>query len=506
MTTLITAKTLTTAFRDHARMTAPKGETGARPKRYDVSDSRISGLELRVKPSGVRWCARARLHGKQHRYDLGPAVAGDVDVGGLCLDGARARASRVAEMVRNGHNPATYLAAVATGVSIETQRKIESEKPKQSWTWETAKKNFLADVERTRREDTLRDYKGKLRPAELDRFAGRNVDTITRNEMAKAIAAVHARGAETMAKGMVRVVKRMWTWLAKSVRQDHTGVADGVMIKLEPPEPTRIEVGEPQRDKPADKTKVPAESDAPAEIEIGRVLAIARLGCLPERIGLGLELLIGTAQRRRTVTGANRNDFKRLAMSNSESIWSIPPYFRKSGSKRGERYHLVPVVGFAAQAAARLDPLSDSEAASKGWLFPAGQTNRSGRPHAEAGLFNDYLSAMPGVNWSPHGARYALASYGERDLGFAKGEGRLILDHMEGVDPKDVTSQFYSSDPGIARKLKMMRDWTDWCDDWAAKAIKADPLLLDADLMAREIRSRRYKKPGVNPEFTQLGD
>lgn len=476
MPELITAKTLRKAFADQ--------RDGGR---YDISDSRVAGLQLRVKPLSVRWSTRVRLHGDQHRYDLGPAVAGAVDVGGLSVDGARSRAARVAEMARHGQDPATYLAAVATGVSLETRIRIEASKPKPSWTWEAGKTAFLAEVKRSNRDDTHRDYRGKLQPKELDRFDGRTVASITRNEMAAAVAAVHARGAEAMAEGMVRVIKRFWTWLAESVRQDETSVADGVMIKLQAPPRTRVEIGEEAFD-PDDEA-----GDAPPEIEIGRALAIARLGCVPERIGLGLELLIGTVQRRRAVTGANRWRFRTYPETNDECAWYVPPFFRKSGTKRGRRSHLVPCVGFAAAAQERLDRLADFEG-SEGWLFPAGKTNRSERPHADSGLFNDYLGAMPGISFSPHGPRYAFATYGERDLHFAQGEGRLVLDHMEGVEPQDVTGQYYSSDPGIARKRQMMRAWTEWCDDWAARAIAEDKTLLDRDLMAGEIKQRRYKK------------
>lgn len=479
MPELITAKTLRKAFADQR-------EGG----RYDVSDSRIAGLQLRIKPLSVRWSIRVRLHGLQRRYDLGPAVAGDEDIAGLSIDGARSRAARVAEMVRNGHNPAIFISALATGVSLETQRKIEAERPRPSWLWERAKKEFLAEVERTNREDTHRDYKGKLRPTELSRFDGRMVATITRNEMAAAIAAVHTRGAEAMSEGMVRVIKRLFNWLAEAIRQDETGVADGVMIKLVAPRRTRKEIGEKAFDPEDD------QGDVPPEVEIGRVLALARLGCMPERIGLGLELLIGTAQRRRAVTGANRWRFRNYAEANSEVAWYVPPYFRKSGTKRGRRSHLVPCVGFAAQAQERLDRLSDFEGA-EGWLFPRGKTGRSNRPHAESGLFNDYLTAMPGVGFSPHGVRYAFATYGERDLGFKPGEGRLILDHLEGTEPNDVTGQFYSSDPAIARKREMMTAWTDWCEVWAARAIAEDRTLLNRQFMAKEIRERRYRGKGA---------
>jgi hypothetical protein len=61
---------------------------------------------------------------------------------------------------------------------------------------------------------------------------------------------------------------------------------------------------------------------------------------------------------------------------------------------------------------------------------------------------------MPGVGFSPHGARYGFATDGERDLGF------------------------------------MMTARVDWCDEWTAKAIADDRALLDADLMDQQIRDR----------------
>lgn len=474
MPTFITASTLKAAFRDQRQ-----------GQRYDVSDSRGNGLQLRVKPTSVRWSVRVRLHGEQKRYDLGPAVEGAENIEGLSLPGARARAVRVGELARNGHNPATFLAAHAGGVSIETQRKIEAGKPKPSWTWQKAKQEFLTDVKRARREDTHRDYRGKLLPKELARFDDRMVNTITRNELASAIAGVHARGAEAMAEGMVRVIKRMWSWLAEAVRQDETNVADGVMTKLVAPPRTRVEIGEQAFDPENER------GDAPLEIEIGRALVIARQRYFAERICLGIELLVGTCQRRRAVTGANRWRFRTYPEADDECAWYVPPYFRKSGTKRGRRSHLVPCVGFAARAAERLDRMADFET-SKGWLFPADERTKAARPHAEAGLFNDYLQAMPGVDFSPHAVRYAFATYGERDLGFRPGEAAVILDHMEGVEPADVTGSFYSSDPQIARKREMMRAWTSWCDEWAERSIEADPLLLDRAFMLEAIYRKRY--------------
>lgn len=467
----------------------------------DHTDTKLTGLQLRVKAKGARWSMRVQLHGRQVRFDLGPAVEGDEDIDGLTLRTARERGTRVSEMARKGQNPETYLRALTAGVSVETQIKIDAARPKLSWTWEDARTRFLAEVERTNRGDTLRDYRGKLQsgeqkkakpgepplpPHEFDRFKGRMVNTITRNEMAEAIADIHRRGKDSMAAGVTRVVKRFFAWLAEPTQQDSSGVADGIMVKLKPPAVTRTEDGENDE---FDEDDI--MGDAPPEIEIGRALVMARQGYFPERIGLGIQLLIGTVQRRRAVTGAKRSKFKTFREVNSEQLWSMPPYFRKSGRKRGNRPHLVPAVGFAAEAVARLDRLSDSDE-SAGWLFPAGWQSRSGRGHAASDLFNDYFDAMPGVNFTPHAVRYAFATYGERDLGFAKSEAKLILDHMEGTEPNDITGAVYSSNPALARKRAMMRAWTDWCEEWAARAIAKDEKLLDREHMMRTLYIARY--------------
>jgi hypothetical protein len=92
--------------------------------------------------------------------------------------------------------------------------------------------------------------------------------------------------------------------------------------------------------------------------------------------------------------------------------------------------------------------------------------------------------------------RYAFASYGERDVGFAPSEARLILDHMEGVEPTDVTGLFYSSAPKIGRKRELVQAWTDWCDS----SIREDPALHDRDLMQAEIRRARYRRSDAEEE------
>jgi hypothetical protein len=169
----------------------------------------------------------------------------------------------------------------------------------------------------------------------------------------------------------------MWSWLAEAVRRDETNVVDGAMTKLVAPPRTRVEIGERAFEPENER------GDAPPEIEIGRALVMARQRNFPERICLGMELLIGTCQRRRAVTGANRWRFRTYPEANDECAWYVPPHFRKSGTKRGRRSHLVPCVGFAAHAAKRLDRLTDFEG-SEGLAVP-GRRAHQGRPTARRG-------------------------------------------------------------------------------------------------------------------------
>jgi hypothetical protein len=98
VSTLLTSASVLLALAD-----ARRGKT-----RDDV-DSRVPGLTLRVKPSGVRWSVHSRFGDKQCRYDLGPAVEGRRD-GALCLDTARARAMEVRTATREGRDPKIVLA------------------------------------------------------------------------------------------------------------------------------------------------------------------------------------------------------------------------------------------------------------------------------------------------------------------------------------------------------------------------------------------------------------
>lgn len=473
---LINAKTVQTALADQRRGV-----------QYEIVDERVPGLRLSVKVLDCRWSVRARIRdtGLQRRWDLGAVCAGNEDVDGrICLETARGRASNVREKCRTGVNPDEIVAYYVGGREALEAQRAAAKVPARSWTWEKAKDEYSAFLSINNRQATKADYEKKLRLPELQSFAGRAVPSITVNEIARAYADIHSRSPST-GHAFRRVVKAFWTYLGDATRADETGITID-LSRLKKISDPRAEIGDPNS--PFDPEDEP--SDAPPEIELGRLLAISRCsGVLDPRIAYGIQLLLASAQRRRTVVGAARNRFKRYPEAPDEEAWYVPPYWRKSGSKRGKRYHLVPIVSWGAKAVYELDKLSDFEGSS-GWLFPARGHNST--KSADDGLLNDYLEVLPGINFSPQCVRYALGEYGERDLGFSKSEAKLILDHLEGTESDDVTGRFYSTNPAIARKRQMMTAWCAWLDKWAEQAVNEDPRLLDRDWLCESIFRNRY--------------
>ena len=458
-----------------------------------LNDTQVTNLQIRVTGVGVRWSMRCRIHGHQHRYDLGPVCDGKEDnPPALCLETARARGLTLREHVRRGNNPARQIEAWATGRQFRDIPEPPPPPPPPpaepvipSWLWEDAVANFIDWNVTYRRQDTADDYEQKLAQVpEMHRFRGRQVNEITRNELMEAVGAIAARGVYPTAAGVRRTLSRFFNWLAEADRQNQTNVQSHVMLGTKVPEAPRAEIGQNEADFDPDDEA----GSVPSEISLGRALVIARSGVLPERTGLGIQLLLGTVQRRRAVIGATWQRFKDAG--EHEQAWYVPPYFRKSGSKRGSKSHLVPIVSWVDPVVRQLIRMC---VADNPFLLPGLKPRDKEIPqHGDIEMLNKALQFMPGVDISPHGARYAFASYGERDLGFAKSEGKVVLDHLEGTDSKDVTGVFYSSDPAVKRKREMLIAWCSWLDHWAAKAIEANPLLLDHEFLRRAMFRKRY--------------
>src|SRR5665647_561566 len=252
-------------------------------KSYEIIDSRVPGLTLRVKPSDCRWSVRSRLWNpttkktEQRRWDLGRVVEGRdesaIGAGAITLSTARRWAMQVRDMCREEKDPSrtvAYMKAGQDGVKVHEAHVARAKEPP-SINWEAAKKLFLDEVLRTRRKDTHRDYKIKLGAAELtERFAGRLVSQITDVEAAAAYAKIFGR-AEPMGDGCLRVMKRFWNWMGDASRVSVTGVTIN-LDKVRPLPRTLSEDGDPNRQF---DPKRDLKKKSPPEIELGRALAIA---------------------------------------------------------------------------------------------------------------------------------------------------------------------------------------------------------------------------------------
>jgi hypothetical protein len=441
----------------------------------EIKDGACVGLALRMRAGRVSWTIRWLFGDRYRRWTIGDHET--------LPDEARRRAWHVKSCCRQGINPTTQVVAWTTGMPIYKQDELREKRGPKSIGWDSARTLFLDHIFRTRRPATYDDYRGILQNLpEFARFDGRSVAQITEFDVAGVYADV-AKRSEAHAEHAQRVLCSMWTFLAAAENRQTTGVVPGCIAHVRAPERTRREIGDPD---------APAEADAapPDRLQIGRYMAIARLGVFGERMSAALLLLAGTAQRRRPIAGANTADFKSFG---DEWLWMMPPYFRKTARKKRSRgRHLVPLIGFAAQAADRLDKLAGEQP----WLLPVARARRVGQqpklPHVNPRAVSDAIESMPGVEFSSHGLRAALATYGPEDLGWLAADAKLILDHLEGFDAADVTAQHYNTHPELMKKRSMMSAWVSWLEAQEAKAVAADPTLLDREAIAEQVYRIRY--------------
>lgn len=447
--------------------------TRATPKLdEEIKDGQCKGLALRLNGGRVYWTIRWMFGDTYKRW-----MVGDHQV---APDEARRRAWHLKSCCARGMDPSRQVTEWLTGIRMVRQAELAEQRGPKSIPWDSARKLFLDHIFRARRPATYDDYRSVLNTPELARFAGRSVATITDADVAGVLADV-AKRSEAHAEHVQRVLASMWTFLAQPANRQATGVVPAAIAHVRAPERTRRERGDPG---------VSVTEDAPPDrIEIGRSITIARLGVFPPMLSNGVLLIAGSAQRIRPVVSAFKLDFDSFG---DEVLWSMAPFFRKTAHKKRSRSsHVVPLIGFAAQAARDL-----SAAAEGNWLLPVSRSRRAGQqpktPHIVPRTLAGVLESMPGVAFSSHGYRAALATYGPQDLGWAQNDAKLILDHMEGFDPGDVTAQHYNTDPQIVKKRTMMTAWVGWLEHQAAAAIAADPILRDREAVSEQVYRIRY--------------
>ncbi|MCJ2040840.1 integrase family protein [Methylobacterium sp. J-059] len=473
---------ITEAHVKTARKPLPAGA-----KAYDVNDGK-TGLVLRVGRRGAVWAWRTEVATKTIRLTLG-----SVDF--LTLTQARKLAGAAMEQVRDRNSQVDdrwlQREFVRTGMvepppPVEEKRETVAEISARldadgRWTFAEARDRFLDEVKRTRREATWVDYRKMLTVAELKPFEHQKAWTLDLGTMARVVAAMHRTGRERHAEHLASVIRPMWTFLALEENQRETAVKPGIMAALKPPERSRRENEDEDDDGPG--------SYVPPVAEVGRILAIAQAGILHPVVAAAVELMVLTAQRRRTIVSARRRDF---AIEDGVMVWRIPPAFRKTARKRGDnRTHDLPLAGAARAAVERmLEMPTDSR-----WLFPGLRPQKAGDEvsHVNESVLNHAVRIMPGVDASPHDLRRAITTHGQEDLGFTLAEVKLILDHNEGHASDDVTESAYSRARRLAKKSAVLDPWREHVEQAAAAAVLPDREALHA--VMTEARKPKASKP-----------
>jgi integrase len=382
------------------------------------------------------------------RKDAGSSVAR------ISSQTSRATAGEVKGWCRRGVDPEKLVTEFTTGIPISHQERVGGQRPPPSWCWVKAVDKFMDHIAEYRTPATYDDYAGtlggkqRLDPThrhamvpELKRFSGRQVASISREEIAECVADVCKR-KHPVGEHLKRVLGSMWSFLGSDALRRETSVPANLLLRLRTPErPNIIFPQAPNISSLFENDREDPRRDVPSPIAIGRAIAIARSGGMREPAALSVLLLAGSLQRRRAVIGSHRSDFHLMGDWSEETadiVWAIPPYMRKrSNKRRAHLKHEVVLIDWTARAVRRLDALAGDE---QGYYFPvracAGKPTKN--PHADSGFINHALQYMPGVNMSCHGWRRGFASHGQRDLGFLLPDIKLILDHSEGAPSGDV--------------------------------------------------------------------
>lgn len=455
-------------------------------KRRDVTDTKAPGLILRVGVTGAKWGWKVEIADRTYRLDLGP-------ISEWTITEARNLSILASSMVKSkaGNPDAAWLhgqraarMGIAVPASVEPDEPAVPAKPLDfhHYDFRAARIVYLKEVERTRRADTLRDYKQLLEDPALLSLEHSKVSAITRQQVARLVAIVHRSGRERYAEKLAGVVRTMWTFLAQDVQRGRSGIEPGVMVGLRAPAATQRERGA------ADPKKARKGRYVPPMLELGRILAIARSGAFDEQQSTAIQLLVFTAQRRRPVVSCWRDDFVPV-LNGDRGLWKKPPAHRKTAAMRDDADdHVVPLPPIVWTVVESWRAKTNSP-----WLFPQYRSRRAGMTtnHMSPEVMTRAFLMMPGVKATPHDIRRAFGTHGEKELGWTRLASKQVLDHSGGNDANDVTAGSYALHNGTHATWPTMKRWVAYVEPFVQQAIDADPRLLDVVWLKAHIAKRR---------------
>lgn len=454
---------------------------------YEITDAKSQGLELRVRPRGAMWCIRFKVSGKSKRVTVG-----SIDL--LSVAEARQVASDAQAVLRSG---GVLDDAWMTKRLVQLGKLEAAPEPQRiAWTFAEGRAAYLAEVERTKSEATHTDYRQTLSIAELAHLADRQLQSITRPELAEIIKGIHVSGRETQADHVLRVLRPFWSWLGDDAQVTRSGVTPGLLAGMKAPPRSRVADDD---DEDEHGTYVPDLQ------EMAEAILCARVAYEPA-YAAAIELLVWTVQRRRAIAEARVQDFTPRA-DGKTGLWSVPAASRKGRKKNGKRKRplVIPLpeaVWNCVVQAATARGETDSP-----WLFPA----RSKSGHISVSTLTHYLSYLPGIKASPHDMRRGFGTHGEAILGFMRADTKLLFDHEdEPFSTRELTHRsaspmstmtgiHYSLHDGSHRTWPIMEAWTAALQAEMNKLLQERPQLFSEWWVRGEVeKNKRLKKAERN--------
>ncbi|WP_018042969.1 integrase family protein [Methylobacterium sp. 88A] len=470
----------------------------------DVADGGCPGLTMRLSPTAAAWHVRARYEGKQHRVLLGDART-------WTLPQARAVAVEVRRHIDAGKGePAReWIELKRAAVAREAKRRrgqaagdeiavpdfMPRTAPPATWTYGEARAAWKDWMKReaeagSLRSATVRNYSGVVGGPSMRTLDKRFVSRIEAPDVAAIVEVLVSEDKRSTAKDVVRVVRRFWEWMAEPGQVRRSGAKAGAMLGLKAPR-----LG-----------SVKARRHFPLLPEVAHMLAVAQHGVLSDSVGMAIELLIYTAQRRLSVVKARVDEFEEWPAREGWGLWWQGHRKISRGSptaedpRRGSHaLPLPPHVWWRVQAYLRRTT-SDASPRSQ-WLFPGMRPRRAGGivEHMSEDTLTHAVAAMPGRRASPHDVRRAFATVSQKDHAIPTTQVGMVLDHansdlLQVVDGNGVTRR-YTGDQMLELKAPALQAWSDALVV-ARRAVELpDSETLKAMLVAENLRQRGVKDP-----------
>jgi integrase len=395
---------------------------------YEVADSRLKGLVVRVRKTTATWALRGRLGPKQSIWRI-EDIEKLTDPNIILL-----RAGTAKEMLKRGEDPTDYLREQEhQGKPVRT-----FDKEKDGWTWTEAVTEFLIHIKLNRSPHTHTDYRNALNCPDIQGSAWgeKLLKHIKASDIRLLKEKIGKRGAVAQSNHVLRVVKSLLSW---ATQQEGSGITDTPSVAL---------------------VVKPTEHRA----KLGRVPTPQELGLIPWRLDefakqasgrLAVMLTMLTVQRRETIVSARQADFVAFDGNEGWGMWRMEP----DAQIANDRPHAVPLPPLTWKIV-----LSAKQLAGKSeWLFPQLRLYRKDDQHDQhmsATVIRDGLNACK-LDISPHDLRRALATHGPALLAIPDRHTKLILNHAEGR-VGDVTTRHYAFHESIPDKVAVMERWENW--------------------------------------------